>query len=72
MPVAILYRILRIAATFVITFLAYRFLNIIFDLIKSHITQKSRLNNTDAKKPEIEVIETEFVENIDEGNEDKE
>jgi len=56
-------RIIRIIAVFVISFLAHRFLSILFDLIRSSF--KKPPDDKD-KTPEIEVIETEFIENENE------
>ena len=67
--------IFRIIIVFVISFLAYKFLDILFDLIKSHIREKNNLKDINAKNPEIEIIETEFIEKENEsedGDEDKE
>ena len=64
-------RIIRIIAVFVITFLAHRFLSILFDLIRSSF--KKQPDDKD-KNPEIEIIETEFIEKESEdgdGDEDK-
>ena len=52
-------RIIRIIAIFVISFLAHRFLSILFDLIRSSF--KKTPDDKD-KNPEIEIIETEFIE----------
>jgi len=57
--------IIRIIAVFIISFLAYKFLDILFDLIKAHIREQNNLKDTNSKNPEPEIIETKFAENKD-------
>ena len=54
-------RIIRTVMVFVISFFAYKFLDVIFDLLKSRFKERSA--NEDK-----EVIETEFVDKTDGDN----
>ena len=53
-------KLIRIIMVFLISFLAHRFLNILFEMIKSSFVKKPP-----DKQPEIETVETEFVEDKD-------
>ena len=59
MPAAV---IIRMAVIFVISFLAYKFLDILFDMAKSYFKGP----NTDGKKKDLDTIETKFVDKNDE------
>jgi len=60
MPFAV---ILRMAVIFVISFLAYKFLDILFDMAKSYFKQQNKTIDKDGEKKGPETIETKFVEN---------
>ncbi|MCL2095872.1 MAG: hypothetical protein FWH10_03095 [Oscillospiraceae bacterium] len=60
--------IFRIITVFLISFFAYKFLDIIFDLVRSYIKIKARPADNIKDKKDPEVIETEFI-NGDDGEE---
>ena len=59
MPAAV---IIRMAAIFVVSFLAYKFLDILFDMAKSYFKGQS----SGGEKKDLDTIDTKFVEKDEE------